>query len=79
MPDEANSPTEQGPAQQRGYQPHKTGSRPDTIFISEGYQPKGGGPGKIVKPPSGAIAGDVPAAPEGPGSQPGGTPSDSGT
>lgn len=72
MTDEANSPRRQGDARQRGYQPQESNSRPDTIFISEGYQPKDGGAGQIVKPPSGAIAGDVPTSPENQGPQPSG-------
>ena len=46
-------------------------SRPKVwIDLTRGYQPIKKGSGKIIRPPAGAIAADVPAPPENEGPQP---------
>ena len=47
-------------------------SRPNRSWIdlTRGYQPISKGSGKIIPPPAGAVAADVPASPENEGPQP---------
>lgn len=46
-------------------------SRPKVwIDLTRGYQPIKKGSGRIIRPPAGAIAADVPARPESEGPQP---------